>query len=432
MRGQAWVLALATTATVSLYAPVQASTQFMRTRGRHDSVPSALPSSPRPQHEQPRDVSVEADEEFGRATGRERGRARDAKDVASFFLPEYMEEDAGVPDGTDASVARRSVVTCSPARGDSIKLATGRAAFLACTNLLHTSSLHAISTMAALSDTYDRLQVVRLIDVPLGGGGRSFQMYVTKDYVSTSLVKYGVFAPGGCRLASNLRIISTCAQVLRALAHTHARTHARTYTNTNTRTRAHALLTAIDIILDAVFTTLVHEVTYNGCRHEPQTVVDLGCNLGLYSLAALRNGCNVVCVEPNRDLTSLIVRSVLRNLNSFDGSAVVLQAAAGAAWHEITLTTDAGANPDRDPSIAEVRDAQAGRGSAFALPVGDYISGDVLLLKVDVEWLEKQAGLGLNRWLRTFAWRHLTIEVKVKDQAAVFAVFLQGCRGLSA
>jgi len=30
--------------------------------------------------------------------------------------------------------------------------------------------------------------------------------------------------------------------------------------------------------------------------------------------------------------------------------------------------------------------------------VGDYIQGPVLLLKVDVEWFETQAGLGLNTW----------------------------------
>jgi len=30
-----------------------------------------------------------------------------------------------------------------------------------------------------------------------------------------------------------------------------------------------------------------------------------GCNLGLFSLAALRNGCDVVCVEPNAKLVTI-------------------------------------------------------------------------------------------------------------------------------
>ena len=53
----------------------------------------------------------------------------------------------------------------------------------------------------------------------------------------------------------------------------------------------------------------------------------------------------------------------------------------------------------------QVREAGAAQGSAFALPVGDYLRGPVLLLKVDVEWFEAQAGLGDSwggRWV--FGW----------------------------
>ena len=76
------------------------------------------------------------------------------------------------------------------------------------------SAFPCVCVCVCVCDTYERRQLVRLIDVPLGAPGRSFQMYVTQDYISTSLLKYGIFAP--------------------------------------------------------IFTTLVHDVTYRGCRHRPR------------------------------------------------------------------------------------------------------------------------------------------------------------------
>jgi FkbM family methyltransferase len=169
----------------------------------------------------------------------------------------------------------------------------------------------------------------------------------------------------------------------------------------------------------------VHDITYNACRDSPQVVLDLGCNLGLFSLAALFNGCHVVCVEPNDKLVPLIVRSILRN--NFKSSAVVVQAAAGSGWKEINLTTDR--FTDRDPSIGEVREAPRGQGSAFSLPIGDYLVAPLLLLKVDVEWHEVEAALGLGMWMKSNGWRHLTIEIK-SDIPRAMSIFLQGCKGL--
>lgn len=64
----------------------------------------------------------------------------------------------------------------------------------------------------------------------------------------------------------------------------------------------------------------------------------------MYSLAALRNGCDVVCVEPNEKLVTLIARSMVHNLHELhqggnrthrNPSAVLLHAAAGSEWQEV-------------------------------------------------------------------------------------------------
>jgi FkbM family methyltransferase len=296
----------------------------------------------------------------GRGEGRETRTGQKTGKTESFFYADSLEMDGR------ADSDSRSVLFCVPLRSDDVvELASGREAFVHCMDLLDTSSEHALSLLFGMPEAWK----THVISVPMGAIDRSFEMYVSDDYISTRLITYGVFAP--------------------------------------------------------VFTQLVHDITYNACRDSPQVVLDLGCNLGLFSLAALFNGCHVVCVEPNDKLVPLIVRSILRN--NFKSSAVVVQAAAGSGWKEINLTTDR--FTDRDPSIGEVREAPRGQGSAFSLPIGDYLVAPLLLLKVDVEWHEVEAALGLGMWMKSNGWRHLTIEIK-SDIPRAMSIFLQGCKGL--
>jgi len=293
---------------------------------------------------------------------------------ASFFQPDEVEEDG--------SSDEASALLCTPRRrgsdgSDGVKEERMR---LHCTDLTRTSSQNLIRRIYRMPEPWTS----SLIQVSVGGAGEGagvFEMVVTQDYVSRCLKKHGAFAP--------------------------------------------------------VFTRMMHAITAAGCRDRPQTVVDLGCNLGLFSLLALHNGCQVVCIEPNEALVSLAARSVLRN--GFNASVVIVQAAAGAVWQEITLSVldrrlhtldPAHAQSLQDPSIGMVRFAEAGQGAGFALPLGGYLRGDVLLLKVDVGWFELQAGLGLGDWLKSFTWRHLAIELKSSlTRAHALSVFLQACRG---
>jgi hypothetical protein len=61
---------------------------------------------------------------------------------------------------------------------------------------------------------------------------------------------------------------------------------------------------------------------------QARVFVDVGCNLGWFSMLALAYRCDIVCVEPNPHLIAAIVCSAF--LNRFTGSIIVVQAAAGA------------------------------------------------------------------------------------------------------
>jgi FkbM family methyltransferase len=193
-----------------------------------------------------------------------------------------------------------------------------------------------------------------------------------------------------------------------------------------------------------ILTAIVHNIARDGCSPAstgPKLVVDVGCNLGLVSLIALAHGCDAVCIEPNGALVPVVARSILRN--AFPGSAAVIHAAAAAVWQEVVVAScGAACDAPRRPGAAppgggahalawgEVRGARRGDGTAAAAPLDRLLRGRALLLKVDVEGLERLAGLGLNRWLREAGWAHLLLEARPGPaRPATLAVFLQGCAG---
>ena len=140
----------------------------------------------------------------------------------------------------------------------------------------------------------------QLLRVELSSG-RSFLMYaVVNDTVANHLLRHGAFAPILTALVT--RIASSCA----------------------------------------------------AADGEQRLVVDLGCNLGLVSLAALAHGCAAVCVEPSPHLVPLLARSALRN--RFHAAAAVVHAAAGEAWEPVRMTGCVFVAPADARSATDFRD----------------------------------------------------------------------------
>eukprot|EP00961_Rhodomonas_salina_P172480 2325894-Rhodomonas_salina.1 len=88
------------------------------------------------------------------------------------------------------------------------------------------------------------------------------------------------------------------------------------------------------------------------------------------SLIALANGCQVLCVEPNKNLLGYVHRSILAN--TFNGSAVLLQAAASHEWHDVWMVYG------NQPSLGKVQEVDGIHAQAVALPLGPFLHGDAV------------------------------------------------------
>ncbi len=115
---------------------------------------------------------------------------------------------------------------------------------------------------------------------------------------------------------------------------------------------------------------------------QARVFVDVGCNLGWFSMLALAYRCDIVCVEPNPHLIAAIVCSAF--LNRFTGSIIVVQAAAGAgaAVMELNIAIRHFGLSTLDDTIARSIQSQMGLNVVQVLAVG---LGALLRAPADLE-----------------------------------------------
>ena len=170
--------------------------------------------------------------------------------------------------------------------------------------------------------------------------------------------------------------------------------------------------------------------------------VDLGCNLGWFSLVALTHGCDVLCVEPNPSLIPVIARSAF--LNQFGGSIIVVEAAAGdlVAIQELTtfpghfgMSTVEGGKRAISPGRNHVHTPafyaaykHTRTAPVLTVGVGALLRSRVHVIKIDVEGSEVHAVRGMDNWLAHYGLDHVLLESKHrKSKLEAIPALLQHC-----
>lgn len=172
-----------------------------------------------------------------------------------------------------------------------------------------------------------------------------------------------------------------------------------------------------------------------------QLMLDIGCNLGYFSLLALKMGCDVICIEPNPLLIPVIARSAIlsiQQLNDTDavrrGSFVVVHAAAGTATAVVSLSiyrphmglssviTKKGTEPQQTSEWIVL--------DVLVISVATMLRGAAGVVKIDVEGAELQAIAGLSKWMSEFGYDELFLELGDKEQAEVLKLAALGCHGV--
>ena len=169
----------------------------------------------------------------------------------------------------------------------------------------------------------------------------------------------------------------------------------------------------------------------------PPLVVDVGANVGYFTLLSLALGCRVTALEPQQHIVPLVKSSLALNHPSFARRVTWLPcAAADESGQHLELTqplpgngrdtsdwgqvgvVQASASPPAPacvhPSSSEMpASACPSPSSVCALSLDDSIgsSDDVLLLKIDVEGFEANVIAGSQRLLRQRQARNILLEV---------------------
>lgn len=137
--------------------------------------------------------------------------------------------------------------------------------------------------------------------------------------------------------------------------------------------------------------------------------VDVGANVGLYTLLALECGCSVVALEPASDMVRRVNEHLL--LNSIDPSRVEVHQVA--AMGEPGMVDLSGPDPNR-------RSVVPGQGTVVAVRL-DSLVGDrrVRGLKIDVEGNERRVLEGATALLSQPSLEMLQLEWNNTSEAAL-------------
>lgn len=121
--------------------------------------------------------------------------------------------------------------------------------------------------------------------------------------------------------------------------------------------------------------------------------LDVGANVGYYTLMAAKHGMTVISFEPNPRVADML-RASLR-LNREENSVFVDNHALGDSLGVTNLII-----PDRHSGGAHISDTEPGV-EVTVLPLDSYrFSGEEILMKVDAEGAEPEIWAGMQQTLR--------------------------------
>ena len=158
-----------------------------------------------------------------------------------------------------------------------------------------------------------------------------------------------------------------------------------------------------------LWTLLTHVLT---ARQHPQLVVDVGANLGYFSLMAAALGHAVVAFEPMGRNAAKLQASIARNRGFVDKITLYQNAVASRADEIVSLTATHASNQGNGQMRYQPSFAGGVYGIDYAKTVrlDDVIDEDVLFIKIDVEGLEAEVLNGASNLLCRHIVRFIVIE----------------------
>jgi FkbM family methyltransferase len=165
-----------------------------------------------------------------------------------------------------------------------------------------------------------------------------------------------------------------------------------------------------------VESAVVEGVLRRACRAStpPPLVLDVGANLGYFTLLAAAHGCRVRAFEPSPRLAASVRASAA--LNGFGALVTVTNAGVGAAAGSLRFDAHAA-----EPALSRVVADEAATAHLPRVPVvalADEIAEDVLLIKMDTEGHEAAALAGLLPACAAHRIGNIVIEIKAPSAAA--------------
>lgn len=147
-------------------------------------------------------------------------------------------------------------------------------------------------------------------------------------------------------------------------------------------------------------TLLFYEVT----KDCDGLVVDIGANIGYYTIISASQGCRVLSIEPNPSLIPIIASSAVAN--GVSERITLLSAGVGARTESICYSTR-----ETCPGCLSQISCGEGAESITLISLSDLLDEDVLFMKIDVDGLEIQALIGILPLLRRREVRIIFVEL---------------------
>jgi FkbM family methyltransferase len=124
--------------------------------------------------------------------------------------------------------------------------------------------------------------------------------------------------------------------------------------------------------------------------------VDVGANIGIYTLLIASNGCDVIAVEPARDARRLLEANLCLNGLKAD----IVPAALGRALGRSMLTAELGSSNYLVPNSGETGEMTEAATEVLVTTLDDVLGDRTAAgIKVDVEGFELDVVLGASRAL---------------------------------
>ena len=155
------------------------------------------------------------------------------------------------------------------------------------------------------------------------------------------------------------------------------------------------------------------------------TVLDIGANIGIYTLLAAKRGAHVFAIEADPENARMLRRNV--QLNGFSGRVTVYEIAASDRERTLTLyrnPANSGGTSIRDNGLQSLM-VTARTVDSLTLPPLD-------ICKMDIEGAEQSALLGMRNTIARSPAMKLLIEYnELSDQTALFALLRQTFKHIS-